>query len=258
MVRSYLRRRIWNALLLIAAYLAIQTIIVIAHEFAHSTSAWLLGYTATPFTVVWGNPITIQGWDEGVPYDLLFPGPGHPAEAVIGGLPLLMHLVLLAISLGAVMTSRVRTRPVPFFGFYLLAVMNLAELVAYVIMRPFIPTGDTGRFNEGLNVSPWPLFVVGTVLILSSLWLLARRVGPRIDGLIDGSRLEHRAVTWFAGFVMFLWSSGIRMMALYPDPQWKTGLIGIAAFVAWIAIDGVASSSSSDGSACLGVPDRSP
>ena len=243
MARSYLHRRIGTALLLIAAYFAIQTIIVIAHEFAHSTSAWLLGYTATPFTVVWGNPITIQGWDEGVPYDLLFPGSGHPAEAVIGGLPLLLHVVLLAISLRALMTSLVRTRPVPFFGFYLLAVMNLAELVAYIIMRPFIPTGDTGRFNEGLNISPWPLFVAGNIVILFSLWLLARRIGPSIGSLTDGSRLEHRAITWFAGFIMFLWSSGIRMMVLYPDSQWKTGLIGIAAFVAWVAIDRRASSS---------------
>lgn len=31
---------------------------------------------------------------------------------------------------------------------------NLAELIAYLWMRPFIGTGDTGRFNQGMNLSP--------------------------------------------------------------------------------------------------------
>ena len=93
------------------------------------------GYTSTPFTVVWGNPITIEGWDEGVPYDVLFPSRGRLGEAVIGGSPLLMHVMLLAISLYALTRANVQNRRTPFFGFYLLAVMNLAELIAYIIMR---------------------------------------------------------------------------------------------------------------------------
>jgi hypothetical protein len=237
MVTHTPRFRVLAALLLIAAYFAIQSTVAVAHEFAHSGSAWLLGYTRTPLTIVWGNPITITGWDEGVPYDRLFPAPGDPAEAVIGGIPLLMHALLLAGSLFALTRPRICARAIPFFGFYLLAIWNFAELIAYIIMRPFISTGDTGRFNEGLNISPWPLFVVGTALLLLALWLFARRIGPKIDQLTDGSLVEHRAVTWFAGFIMFLWASGIRMLSLYPDPQWKAGLIGFAAFVAWIVID---------------------
>jgi hypothetical protein len=237
MTRSTLYRRCKAGLALVIAYFAIQSVVEVAHEFAHSGSAWLLGYTSTPFTVIWGNPITTKGWDEGVPYDRLFPSPGNPAEAAIGGMPLLMHLILLLICLYALTRPVARSGRVSFFGFYLLAVMNLAELIAYIIMRPFIPDGDTGRFNEGLAISPWPLFVAGTAFLLWALWLFAIRIGPKIDRMTDGSRLEHRAVTWFAGFIMFLWTSGIRMLSLYPDPQWKSGLIGIAAFLAWIALD---------------------
>jgi hypothetical protein len=69
--------------LMAALYVGIQSVVVVAHEFAHSTTAWLLGYTSTPFTVVWGNPITMLGWDEGVPYDQLFASGGRPAEAAI-------------------------------------------------------------------------------------------------------------------------------------------------------------------------------
>jgi len=40
-----------------------------------------------------------------------------------------------------------------------------------------------------------------------------------------------------AGFIMFLWGSGLRIMSLYPDPQWKVGLIGVFAFLGWILVD---------------------
>ncbi|WP_263384583.1 hypothetical protein [Granulicella arctica] len=36
-------------LLTMALYFAAQTVIVILHEHAHSTAAWFLGYTRTPF-----------------------------------------------------------------------------------------------------------------------------------------------------------------------------------------------------------------
>jgi len=234
---SSIRHRIKGAAFLIVTYFVIQSIIVVAHEHAHSGAAWLLGYTSTPFTVMWGNPITIMGWDEGVPYDDLFHSRGCAAEAIIGGVPLLMHVILVAVSLLYLWRRAAPMRASVFFIWYLVAVMNLAELVAYIFMRPFIPNGDTGRFNEGFDISPWPLFFVGSAFILASMWILARRIAPQIDLKTDGSLLEHKAITWSAGFVMFLWSSGLRMIWLYPDPQWKTGLIGIVGLAVWILLD---------------------
>ena len=40
------------SLVTLAIYFALQAIVVVLHEHAHSTAAWLLGYTSTPFTVV--------------------------------------------------------------------------------------------------------------------------------------------------------------------------------------------------------------
>lgn len=230
-------RRSLEAAALIAAYFAIQAVVEIAHEFAHAGTAWLLGYSPTPFTVVWGNPITTKGWDEGVPYDALFPVPGNVAEAAIGGMPLLMHAVLLGICFLVLRRPAAGQGRIAFFGCYLLAVMNLAELVAYIFMRPFIADGDTGRFNEGLAISPWPLFVTGSVLLVAALWFLLHRVGRTLDHMTDGTPFEHRAVAWGAGFIIFLWTSGLRFITLYPDPQWRVGLVGVACFMAWVALD---------------------
>ena len=229
-------KRLSGALFLLVAYLVLQTFVVIAHEFTHSTTAWLLGYTPTPFTVVWGNPITVQGWDEGVPYDRLFPSPGHLAEAAIGGMPLLMHTLFVVVSLYCLHRLLSGRRKLLFFSLYVFVVTNLAELIAYIVMRPFISTGDTGRFNEGTGLSPWVLFIVGMGFLVSALWFLATRIDPYFDRFTDGSRSVRWAIVSSAAFIMFLWVSGFRIMSLYPDPQWKIGLVGIAGFFGWLLI----------------------
>ncbi len=49
---STIKKRLNGVLFMLLAYLVLQTFVVIAHEFTHSTTAWLLGYTSTPFSVV--------------------------------------------------------------------------------------------------------------------------------------------------------------------------------------------------------------
>ena len=221
------------SLLTVAVYFVMQAIVVVLHEHAHSTAAWLLGYTPTPFTVVWGNPLTVRGWDEGVPYDQLFPSAGHPAEAVIGGVPLFMHAALAGLGLYFLRRLSIRQKLTSYVT-YLFVVVNLTELVAYILMRPFAGSGDTGRFNEGFRLSPWPLFVAGTMLLCLAFGVLLHKVMPRLDHLMGWSRRKHWIVVGFTAFVMFLWGSGLRIMALYPDRQWKWGLIGIVGFLSWV------------------------
>lgn len=216
------------------AYAMAQVVLNFMHEYLHSSVAWLTGYSTTPFTVVWGNIVTLQGWDEGVPYHALFPHPGNWAEAAIGGAPLLMHGVFLSASLW-VLSSRIGDRISSFYIFtYWFAIMNLTELIAYVVMRPFIPGGDTGHFNRGLGLSPWYLFIIGTIFILMALWLLARNATPKLENMFFGGRMAHWLIVASSGFIMFLWGSGLRFLPLYPDPTWKAVFIGIAGFLGWL------------------------
>lgn len=230
-------KRLLAALLMIFLYFVLQDLITLVHEYAHSTAAWLLGYTPSPFTVVWGNWIVPKGWDEGVPYDQLFPSRGNLAEAVIGGIPLLIHTVFVIVSCYFLLRPFPATRPLLLLMLYLFAVINLAELIAYIVMRPFIPDGDTGRFNAGMAMSPWILFIFGSAFLGVVLWVLARKVAPKLDAFTDGSRLVHWAIVLSTAFILFLWGSGLRMMSLYPDPQWKVGLVGVVAFFGWVLVD---------------------
>ncbi|WP_263383976.1 hypothetical protein [Granulicella arctica] len=226
----------------VAIYFALQALIILAHEHAHSTTAWLLGFSRTPFTVIQGNFVTMRGWDEGVPYDQLFPASGNPAEAAIGAMPLLMHVTFVVVSLSLLELPKAGKRKALFYILYWFVVINLAELVAYLLMRPFAGSGDTGRFNQGLAISPWFLFVGGILFLLIACWVLLFRVMPRLDRVVGFSQRLHKTVVWMTAFFMFLWGSGIRILSLYPDRQWKFGLIGLAGFAGWVLVDRLRSS----------------
>jgi hypothetical protein len=233
------------SLVTLAIYFALQAVIILAHEYAHSTAAWLLGYTPTPLTVIWGNLVTMRGWDEGVPYDQLFPSGGKPAEALIGGIPLLMHAVFVVMCLYLLQRRTTTERRPLFYVLYWFVVINLAELFSYIVMRPFAGGGDTGRFNQGLRLSPWFLLVAGTVFLVIALWILLARVMPRLDAVAGGNQVTHWIVVCFTAFILFLWGSGLRILSLYPDRQWKTGLIGVVAFFVWVLADHLRTSSQS-------------
>ena len=231
------RSTVVSALLMISGYFALQALMIVLHEFAHSTTAWALGYTPTPLTVVWGNIVTMQGWDEGVPYDALFSGRGHVAEAAIGGAPLLMHMLFVVAFTIWLRRAAMTSRPAAFFAGYWFLVLNLAELVAYLWMRPFIATGDTGRFNQGMNLPPWVLFAGGSVFLAGALSIFHARIMPKVGAAVSGRGLASAAIIVATGFVLFLLASGLRFLALYPDPLWRVGLIGLALFVAWLVVE---------------------
>jgi len=230
-------KRIFYAGLMVGGYFLLQAVMILLHEFTHSTLGWALGYSGTPMTVVWGNLITMQGWDEGIPYDALFHGRGHNAEAAIGGAPLAMHGVFVVILISCLLHVRACIRPIVFFALYWFLILNLAELIAYFWMRPFLTTGDTGRFNQGMDLSPWGLFACGSLFLAGALWVLHSRILPEIASGLGGQRWAQILVIAATGFVLFLWASGLRFLVLYPDPLWRVGLIGLALFIAWLLLE---------------------
>ena len=228
-----IRQTLFYVAITIVTYIVLQATTIIAHEFVHSTAAWLLGYMPSPLSIVWGNPVTMRGWDEGVPYDQFFPNRGNPAQAIIGASPLVVHTIVVAVGLFLLQQQAMTKRKWLFHTLYWLVVVSLMELISYIVMRPFAAGGDTFHFNHGLALSPWLLFVAGTLLIMVALAVLFTRVLPLLcDVIAPGNRLADWAIVLMTGFILFLWGSGIRAISTYPDPQWVFGLTGVAAFVA--------------------------
>jgi len=220
-------------LIVLVTYLSIQAFIVVIHEFIHSTTAFLMGDMQSPFAIVWGNPITLSGWDEGVAYSHLFAAGQGTDAAIIAVMPLIFHAIIVSCGLYLLLSRAMLERKWVFHLIFWLVIINLGELIAYMPFRAFFLHGDIGNINHGLGLSPWVLFFPGTILILAWLYYLYRYVLPRTNVVVaKSSRLIRYEILIISAFALFLWSSGLRMVLLYytGDPQWMLGLIGFAAF----------------------------
>jgi hypothetical protein len=47
-------------IIVIMTFVALQSVVIVMHEFTHSTVAWLLGCMPSPLGIVWGNPLTMR------------------------------------------------------------------------------------------------------------------------------------------------------------------------------------------------------
>ncbi|MBN2686781.1 MAG: hypothetical protein JXR85_01270 [Deltaproteobacteria bacterium] len=219
-------------IIVIMTFAALQSIVVVMHEFTHSTVAWLLGCMPSPLGIVWGNPLMMTGWDEGVHYSKLFPSGHHAAEAIIGGSPLVLHTIIVTLGIIFLKGRWLKEKKWLYHTIYWFVIANFMELIAYIVMRPFASGGDTGHFNRGLGLSPWILFIAGTLVILVGLYILFRKILPRMyAAFAQGNRLTEWMIFSVTAFLLFLWGSGLRVVFyIYPDPQWMFGLLGFAAF----------------------------
>jgi hypothetical protein len=100
----------------------------------------------------------------------------------------------------------------------------------YVFTRSFLQNDDFGNINHGLGISPWPIFIAGTVLGIIGLYYLLADKLPEYYSIVTPHQrsLQYVAVS-AVSFVIFLFYIGLRITA-YPDiPEWWCGVIGIAA-----------------------------
>ncbi len=215
----------------VVTFIVMQTLVVVMHEFTHSTVAWLLGHMRSPFEIIWGNPLTLKGWDEGVHYRELVRSGHLVTEALIGGSPLVVHTIIVTLAI-VLMGKGIPGNRWLFHCLYWFVIANFMELFAYIVLFSFSAYGDTGHFTHGLGVSPYVLFIVGTTAIIFGLYILFRKIISRMYALFAR---ENRALEWsiliLSAFFLFLWGSGLRVAVnIYPDPQWMFGLLGLIAF----------------------------
>jgi hypothetical protein len=61
-----------------------------------------------PLDIIWGNHLTLRGWDEGVHYSQLYSSGHYYTAAIIGGSPLIIHTII--VILGLVLLQRIEIR----------------------------------------------------------------------------------------------------------------------------------------------------
>ncbi len=157
--------------ILVSHYLA-----VFPHEYAHSFTAWLLGFKSNPLAIdyggsSWKNLLLLLNIDENVNYSFIFDqGKGYAAALIAFAGPGIGNGVFYVLSLLWLKNDKVKNKIYLYYFIFWFNFMNLANFYDYVPIRTFSTKGDIGHLTQGLNISPWYIYVIFGYLVILLLW----------------------------------------------------------------------------------------
>lgn len=137
-----------------------------AHEYAHSFTAWTLGYKANPLGLDyghldWNNILTQSDIDENVDYDPIFAaGRGSIASLIAIAGVLFGNGISYLFSLYGYKRAKQTERFTLAMFLFLLCLMNVGNLISYIPARTFANHADMATVERGLDISPWWLAIV--------------------------------------------------------------------------------------------------
>lgn len=158
---------------LLSHYLA-----VFPHEYAHSFTAWLLGYKANPLALNYGgtslsNILLLMNMDQNVNNNMIY-ALGHPTHvAFIASTGMAMNLLMFALSLRLLKKKVVQAHPYLFYFLFFFNLMNLGNIYDYIPIRTFATQGnmlDVLDIQQGLNLSPWWIYSTAGYVVAFLIW----------------------------------------------------------------------------------------
>jgi len=151
------------------AYIFAYYTAILLHEWGHGTVAWLYGLKSSPFDIHYGGWLLLNV-DEGVNYTQLMMNNQETAAALIGigGFAVTFSLTILAFAL--LNLNKIQKHDTSYIFSYWFLMVNMVAMIQYLSLSVFSPIGDMGRFIHGLDISPWIIFIPGTLLIIVALW----------------------------------------------------------------------------------------
>ena len=154
------------------------------HEYAHSFSAWALGYKNDPWALNYGdwsvvNVLCMLKIDENVNYAPLF-ADGHgwyaawiAVSGILLGTGLLYTLSRLLYSI-----SRKNNQPTHALFYFWLCVMSIGGFYSYVPIRTFSSSEDMATVVAGLQISPWLILLFIGLPTSLAMWHLFTKLLP--------------------------------------------------------------------------------
>lgn len=177
---------------------------LLLHEWGHGFMAWLYGVKTSPFDVQYGGYL-LQNADENVDYVGLMASGRNMVSALIAIAGPIVSLTILIIALSILYSNKINNKPLTFTLIYWLLIMNMVPSIQYLSVSPFASGGDTGHFAQGLNFSPWWIFIPGTIFIIFILSIILKNIIPKACAIIPiKSLLGQNLFLLTSLFVMFL------------------------------------------------------
>jgi hypothetical protein len=189
------------ALLLVQLWSA-HAVAFFAHEYAHSFTAWLLGWKANPFDLHFppASPIVwlLQlGINQNVDEAPIFASGHGPDAALIGGAGMVVGNALVSLPLSQLVwrwakrTQRAGWALFAYWG----TVASLGNLLDYVPIRTFTLEGDMGALQRGFGWSPWLVLLLLGLPTLGLLgWFFVRVMPVSLTWLFSRSRAQRGLV----------------------------------------------------------------
>lgn len=163
-------------------YIWIAQLTAYFHEYAHSFTAWALGFKANPFDIIyggwsWQNLIFLANIYENVNYTLIDQSGHRHLISLIAfsgpGITLFIYLVTLYL-------LRKNFNSFLYYLVFWINLVNIREFFAYVSLRSFSTSADIANFNysssdianinHSLSISPWWIFILITPLLVWAVW----------------------------------------------------------------------------------------
>lgn len=154
---------------------------VFAHDYAHSITAWLLGYKQFPFDInyggaTWQNILFLINSNENVNYDQITAlGQNQHVALIAFAGPGIANGFLYFLTLFLLTRQFIIRMPYLFYFFFWLNLMNLGNFYDYIPIRTFSTKGDLAHILAALNISPWYAYIIGGYLVGFAIWYFFTR-----------------------------------------------------------------------------------
>jgi hypothetical protein len=153
-----------------------------SHEYAHSFTAWLMGWKSNPLALYYAHPTLVVflaqlGINQDVNEAPIFAS-GHGRDAAIiaaAGMVIGNGLISFSLSRFGYAVAERRNHKGWAMFFYWTTVASLGNFIDYVPVRTFTSDGDMGSIERGFGWSPWiVLLVLGLPAAILLIYFLLR------------------------------------------------------------------------------------
>lgn len=213
----------------VVSFLILHLLIIVMHEYSHSLCAYFLGWKSDPWEIIYGSFIGAH-WDENVDYSALFAAGEGPAASAIAFAGPFSNIVLYFATVGLMSATWVKKHRRAYHCTFWACIITFSMVFEYVFTRSFLQHDDFGNINHGLGISPWPIFIAGTLLGILGLYYIFVHLVPEYHAIVTPHSRALQYVTVSAVcFTIFLFYIGLRITSYPAVPEWWCGVVGIAA-----------------------------
>ncbi|NGX34059.1 MAG: hypothetical protein K1060chlam1_00406 [Candidatus Anoxychlamydiales bacterium] len=192
-------------ILLLIAHILMVTI----HEFTHSFIAWIFGFKKSPFHLHFAD-FTLFLVDDQTDYTAMLSQNRNILAAMTAIIPNILNACFYVISAILCSSKKIQEKIYLYSFFFWFMIVNIGQVYSYILWRTFETHGDVSIFLEGLNISPYWLFIPGILFIIFSVYNILKHQILRAYKTLKISHVWTRAIFLFLVlFILFGYFGGL-------------------------------------------------